>query len=570
MKVFLKENFKYLISLFQDSKEGLIILDTDKNIIYVNNFAKNLLGNLDNISKIEHYFSFDVCILNESEITTYNPLAAAILTKEDFKSECHYQVTQNYYKSLIIRAFNVEIYKIILISDFTSEIENIELKKLSDININKINELEKHNKDYSIMNDHAESQAIRVGLINRISASIRDTLDIDKITDIAITEISRTLGVHRGIFASFDNNTGEFTVKKDYCSNNSAKLKFNKNLLIKETFSSFKSHISIENIDSENSQSRLATPVIYQGNLLGVMSFYHINKRSWHAEEISLIEGISSQIAAAIYQASLFEKLENQKQELEQTLIKLKQTQIQLIQSEKMASLGQLVAGVAHEINTPIGSLNSNLNILIKYTGKLKEKVLNNPELKSFFKVLDEINEVNTEAIKRINAIIKSLKNFSRLDEAEIKKVDIHEGIKSSLMLVNHEIKHRITVIEEYGDLPLVECYTNLLNQVIMNLLVNAYQSIDGDGTILIRTTAKDNRIKILISDTGKGISEENLPKIFNPGFTTKGVGIGTGLGLSICYQIIEKHKGSLKVESKVGKGATFIIELPLSQHLNC
>jgi signal transduction histidine kinase len=318
-------------------------------------------------------------------------------------------------------------------------------------------------------------------------------------------------------------------------------------------------------------KTRIVTPVIYQGEVLGILIFYHNNvQKIWHPEEIGLVEGISAQLAAAISQATLFEKTERQNLELEKALDELKRAQLQLIQSEKMASLGKLVAGVAHEINTPVGSLSSNVDVLVKFTQKLKEKIEKNEDVNALFTVLDDINAVNTEAIKRINNIVKSLKNFARLDEAELKKVDVHDGIRSSIMLISHEIKDRIEIIEQYNEIPEIECYPNLLNQVIMNLLVNAYQSIEGKGSITVKTSVINNMLNIEILDTGKGIEEADLNKIFDPGYTTKGVGVGTGLGLSICYRIIKKHHGIIKVDSEVGKGTKFTVEIPLRQETKC
>ena len=167
-------------------------------------------------------------------------------------------------------------------------------------------------------------------------------------------------------------------------------------------------------------------------------------------------------------------------------------------------------------------------------------------------------------ATTRIVEIVRSLRNFARLDEAEKKQVDIHEGIESTLTLLHHELKQRVDVVRDYGELPEIECYPNQLNQVLMNLLTNALQAIEGPGTITIRTRCAGERVEVAISDTGSGISEEARQRIFDPGFTTKGVGVGTGLGLSIAYRIVQKHAGELRVESEVGAGSTFTVSLPL------
>jgi len=247
--------------------------------------------------------------------------------------------------------------------------------------------------------------------------------------------------------------------------------------------------------------------------------------------------------------------------------------QKELIQSEKMASIGLLVAGIAHEINTPIGSINSNNDILIRSVRKMRDflscsqcppEVRENPEVIKIMKVLEEINQNNRMACGRIINIIRSLKNFARLDDSEKKKVNIHDGLDSTLTLVHHQLKNRIQVIKEYGDLPEIECFPNQLNQVFMNLLVNAEQAMPEQGTLTIKTFRDRDSIRVMISDTGVGIAKENLGRIFDSGFTTKGVGVGTGLGLSICYKIIQDHRGKIEVESEVGKGTTFTLTLPL------
>jgi signal transduction histidine kinase len=259
------------------------------------------------------------------------------------------------------------------------------------------------------------------------------------------------------------------------------------------------------------------------------------------------------------------EELEAQNEELTESKLQIQKQQAQLIQSEKMASVGLLTAAITHEINTPIGAINSNAQIVDMLTNEL----LNNSSLKlneDFSVMLGQIketNDVNLMACARIIEIIKSLKTFSRLDQAEFQEADINEGIKSVLVLTNNLLKRRITVHEEFGIIPLVKCFPGQLNQVFMNIIVNASQAIEGDGDIFIRTYQQDKDIFIEIRDTGKGIKEEYISKIFEPGFTTKGVGVGLGLGLFISYNIIQNHNGEISVKSELGKGAEFIIRIP-------
>lgn len=267
------------------------------------------------------------------------------------------------------------------------------------------------------------------------------------------------------------------------------------------------------------------------------------------------------------------EDLASKNRDLEETLLQVREMQRQLIMQEKLASLGNLVAGVAHEVNNPTGAVNSaadvSLRCVEKMLGMLEKagehgNVSAHPEFRRMLKVLDENNRLIVSAGERIAKLVRGLKNFARLDEAELQTVDIHEGIESTLLLVHHELKNRIEVKREYGTLPKITCYPNQLNQVFMNLFVNAAHAIEGAGTITITTRAGNGSIRVLVADNGKGIEPEHLEKIFEPGFTTKGVGVGTGLGLPISYNIIQNHHGTLEVESEPGKGSVFTITLPV------
>jgi two-component system NtrC family sensor kinase len=321
------------------------------------------------------------------------------------------------------------------------------------------------------------------------------------------------------------------------------------------------------------------------------------------------------------------EQLRRQTQELQQALDKLQRTQIQLVQSEKMSSLGQLVAGVAHEINNPVNFVYGNLSPANQYMEdlllllQLYQKHYPKPvrEIQDFvefieldFLKLDLPQIFNSMKVgaDRIRDIVLSLRTFSRLDEAEMKAVDIHEGIDSTLMILQNRFKAndqrpKIEVIKEYDKLPLVECYAGQLNQVFLNILTNAIDVLEqgvgsaewgneedgeiwevrGDNEktshtsnapylipkIRIRTQLSErNQITIRIADNGLGIREDVQKQIFDPFFTTKPIGKGTGMGLAISYQIItERHSGSLECISQLGKGAEFVIKIPLNQHIS-
>ena len=266
-------------------------------------------------------------------------------------------------------------------------------------------------------------------------------------------------------------------------------------------------------------------------------------------------------------------KLEKALADLETANREIRATQSQLVQSEKMASMGMLVAGVAHEINTPIGAICSMHDTLMRAADKLNNEIENSCErdclkkanLVKYLGVIRDANKVIDNGAERVSTIVKRLRSFARLDQAELKDADINEGLEDTLVLVHHELKHDIEVDKNYGRLPLIACYPGELNQVFLNLIINARQAIKGKGRITITTRHENDLVIIEIADTGSGIKPEHLDHIFDPGFTTKGVGVGTGLGLSICYQIIQTHKGDIKVESTLGQGTKFTISLPVN-----
>ncbi|UCF04701.1 MAG: PAS domain S-box protein [bacterium] len=260
-------------------------------------------------------------------------------------------------------------------------------------------------------------------------------------------------------------------------------------------------------------------------------------------------------------------------EDLEEANRHIKETQAQLVQSEKMASLGMLVAGIAHEINTPIGAVSSMHDTLMRSMDNLKNAIEEQcspgdeipSKIRAALQIIDDSNKVIRTGAERVINIVRRLRSFARLDEAELKTVDVHEGLEDTLTLVHHELKHDVTVVKDYGDVPPIPVFPGRLNQVFLNILVNARQAIKGKGTITITTAVKSGNVHISIKDTGVGIAREHLEKVFDPGFTTKGVGVGTGLGLSICYQIVQDHHGAITVESEIGKGTTFTIVLPLN-----
>jgi signal transduction histidine kinase len=247
-----------------------------------------------------------------------------------------------------------------------------------------------------------------------------------------------------------------------------------------------------------------------------------------------------------------------------------RETQVHLAQIEKMACMGKLVAGVTHEVNTPLGAIKSANDTLRRVAEKMKSVLdegrmeLHQKELPSLLRTIEKSSAVIDDGSERIVTVVKKLRSFARLDEAELKSADIHQGLDDTLALLRHELEDRIRVKRNYEEIPRVRCYPGRLNQVFLNILMNATHAIEGDGEITIATRQEGNEIHVVIADTGTGIPPGCMDKLFDPGFTTKGVGVGTGLGLAISYRIIEEHGGRISVESTLGEGSAFRIAIPI------
>ncbi|MEM7724938.1 MAG: GAF domain-containing protein [Cyanobacteria bacterium P01_A01_bin.45] len=370
--------------------------------------------------------------------------------------------------------------------------------------------------------------------------------------------------------------------------------------------------VDTDDDDDNLPRNETFVPISQGEKLWGLLVAYqHSQPRYWKDEEVNLLAQIGGQLGIAIQQAELLEKTKTQATKLAQALKELKQTQAQLIQGEKMAGLGQLMAGVAHEINNPVNFIFGNLihfgayiEDLLKVVNLHQENFANLPP-----ETQSEIEEIDLEFIlsdlpktlnsmkigaERIRQIVLSLRNFSRTDEAELKPVDIHEGLESTLLILGHRLKPNgeypgVEVIKNYGQLPLLRCYPAQLNQVFMNILSNSIDALEEKVNtqqnnsiqsssniseseisqsylqIQIHTELIDHKISIKISDNGLGIPEEVRNNIFDPFFTTKEVGKGTGLGLPISYQIVvEKHQGEIQCFSQPGKNTEFVIKIPV------
>ncbi|AFY80481.1 PAS domain S-box protein [Oscillatoria acuminata] len=459
----------------------------------------------------------------------------------------------------------------------------------------------------------------RTQLLNHISTEIRNSLDLDTILQNAVNAIFAEIEIDICTFVWYHPDTTPHTlevVKEQknpqlaswlgfYPMDNYPQL-FDNMLQGKMYRLDQVANSSDKSLKAWCQQAGLGTylilPIHTAGLRMGGLEMGRIaSDRPWQDDELELLQSIGTQVAIAIYQAQLYQDSQAKSQELQQAYRELQDTQVQLIQAEKMSSLGQLVAGVAHEINNPVSFIYGNLIHISDYTDHLLDLIqfyqnsYPNPpdeimefmeEIELDFLISDFPKIINSmkHGASRIRDIVKSLRTFSRLDESEVKAVDIHENIDSTLVILHSRLKGHgrvpeIQVIKQYGNLPQVECYSSLLNQVFMNLLMNAIEAIEerrnslspellsdyvGCITVTTRLVLK-NRVSIVIQDNGIGMNPLVQEKLFNPFFTTKAIGKGTGMGLSTSYQIVTKnHQGTLRFSSTEGVGTEFAVELPL------
>lgn len=456
-----------------------------------------------------------------------------------------------------------------------------------------------------------------------VVSKIRESLDIDTIFANLATGVRRSLKADRAGIYKFDPdsefNTGEFIaedVLSDFPAALNAKIEdhcFGENYANYYRKGRVYSVADVHKLDAQQCyldlleqfsiRSLLVAPILKDGELWGLLCVHQCAApRKWTASDEQFLQQISDQLSIALKQSELLNKTKAQAAQLADAFKEVKQTQLQVVQSEKLAGLGQLVAGVAHEINNPVNFIHGNITHIKDYTQELLKLVdvyqqhcPDNPEVTDALEAaeIDYLKEDLAKILQsmrmgteRIREIVLSLRNFSRLDEAEFKAVNIHEGIDSTLMILAHRLKPSpdspgILIEKDYADLPLVESYPGQLNQVFMNLLANAIDALEerdakrspeerkeNPSTIRIWSErAGQDAVAFHIADNGDGIPEEIQSSLFDPFFTTKAVGKGTGLGLSISHQIItEKHQGKITCFSDNMQGTEFVIELPIKQ----
>lgn len=350
-------------------------------------------------------------------------------------------------------------------------------------------------------------------------------------------------------------------------------------------------------------RSLVSVPLSVKERPLGVLTVVSDRPARFAATDVELITAVAHHVALAIDKAESFqtidelsrgledkvrvrtEQLRATNEELQAAYRELQATQVQLIQREKMASVGQLVAGVAHELNNPIGFVSSNAATLDDFVSRLRrmldvyraaalgeadgqriDAAWRDLKIDYALRYLDPMLQGIKEGAERTRKIVRDLRVFARGDDDAWQPVDLHDELESSLTLLNHLLKDRVEVARKYGDLPAVPCVRSQIDQVLLNILANAAQAITGPGTITIETRREDGWVAVAIADTGPGIAPDAIGRIFDPFFTTKPVGEGTGLGLSISYEIVKRHGGTIEAESRPGEGAVLTVRLPLSR----
>ncbi|MEC4984916.1 MAG: PAS domain S-box protein, partial [Oscillatoria sp. PMC 1076.18] len=619
------------------ANDGIWDWNLNTGELYLSDRWKQILGY--NNSEIANTMAFWQQLLHpEDRQVVLNSLNNHLAgNSADFQAEYRMQTKSGDWKWILARAKVVE-------SDFTGKPVRV-IGTQRDISDRKQGELAIAQSEVRY-----RELARREALLNRLSSLIRHSLDLDTILETTVRKIYNYLHVDICAFGWYRHEIAapaweilkeaKHPEKKSILGTYPAELyqEISIKLLQLETYQlddlSNAADLPLQELlISLGATALISLPIATTSGRLGSLHCLRCGEnQSWQTEDLELLQAVATQLAIAINQAFLYtqsqeatRQAEAKTQQLEQTLIQLQSTQTQLVQTEKMSSLGQMVAGIAHEINNPVSFIYGNISHAIEYTADLLNIIelyqdtysQPTPEIEAEIEASDLdfliadlpklLDSMKVGAV-RIKEIVQSLRTFSRLDEAEMKAVDLHENIDSTIMILQNRIKAKsdrpeIIIKKNYGDLPKVECYAGQLNQVFMNLISNAIDALEerspqaalGYSTLRepLRGTSSpaeyaqsrpveeiqaepslitistvilpQNRVQIRIADNGNGMNQETLTRIFDPFYTTKPIGKGTGLGLSISHSIIvEKHRGSLRCVSELGVGTEFAIEIPI------
>lgn len=544
--------------IFKKFIHAVIVINDKGEVVFTNNYFKRVFPDYKNLEKFSHKLDCNVYPLDSNNVFVHSPINQALASPEDFSAHVIYRSING----LNDRYFNMSaskksIYTIIVLTDVTAEVtyqaaleENSSYRKQIELLTADKNAMAK-------VKQQASSQAMKLYMLNNISNIIRGSIDSSQILNSALSELSQLFAAFKAYYAVYSKDMDAYIInesktKRDIGKKISFDSQTNKAIA--------KSKVFVTSCLKEYSEAkpfkelvqRIILPIYHMDRRIGVIIILTRQKNS-PDDALEVLDGVSTQLGNAIIQAELYEKNARMVKELTNALNELKETQAQLINSEKMASLGEFVAGIAHEINTPLASIKSN--------NEIAKKIIKQMDDNDLKELLSDVNNIDSEAIERIHSLVVSLRKYVRLDEAELQEADINKEMDLTLEILKHMTKNKIEIVKNYSTLPPIKCYPNRLNQVFTNIIKNAVQATKDNGIITISTDFKNNNLIVKIKDNGCGIKEPK--KIFDLGYTTKGVGVGTGLGLAISQKIIDEHKGKIEVKTEIGKGSEFIITIP-------
>lgn len=608
-----EEEQQKLIAIIESCSDFIGIATLEGEMFFLNEAGQKFVG-IESLELAKQTTIFDY-FRPEEVVDVRAEILPAVATYGRWEGECHFQHFQT---ALPIPVY----YNLFLIKDRKQDQPMALGVVTRDITERKAQE-EELRRSEARYRELAQQEA----LINRLAGQIRTTLDLNTILETMVQEVRTLLQIDRCVFIwyfpqplSMWNVVNEARDPALPSILGSYQVAISNQLLQKllnlevyrvndiKRINELRERQFFEGIGYK---SLLTIPIQRPNGAIGLLAcIQSSNYRVWRDDEVELLQAVALQLAIAISQAELYEQscaaaleASAKAEELAQALRQLQHTQAQLVQAEKMSSLGQMVAGIAHEMNNPASFIFGNLTHAEEYMSNLLNLVQvyqheypnSTPAVKQAIEDLDldflqeDLPKAFTSmkvGVTRIRNIVQSLRTFSRLGEADRKSVDIHAGLESTLMILEHRLKAQrerpaIQVIKEYGQLPLVECYASPLNQVFISILNNAIDALESEfngtqenlsrfsvmsPTIKIQTKQGKQTVTIRISDNGPGISDEVRQRIFDPFFTTKPIGTGTGMGLAISHSIIvDQHKGKLEcISPKVGQGAIFIIEIPI------